>query len=105
MTRTLQRALSRATMTPRSDASSDRMPTSEHPNDPAHLAEALRVLTIRAHTVFTNARHPLDKVTLIEINNVRSAIRWLEREFQTQRMDRMLPYVISLRLQVESLLV
>ena len=105
MTRTLQRAASRVAMPPRSDRSSACMPTSENPNDPAHLAQALRVLTVRARNVFRVARHPLDKATLIEINNVRSAIRWLEKEFQTQRMDRMLPYVVSLRQQVETLLV
>lgn len=74
-------------------------------SDPADLAEALRVLAVRARDALKLAQKPLNESTRVELINVRTAIGWLENEFQNQQMDRMLPYVVSLRQQVESVLV
>jgi hypothetical protein len=73
-------------------------------NDPADLAEALRVLAIRAHHALKIAQDRVDESIRVELDDIRTAIRWLEDEFRTQQLDRMLPYVVSLRHQIESLL-
>jgi len=80
------------------------MPQSNPLIDPADLAEALRVLAIRAHHALKIARDRVDESIRVELHDLRTAIRCLEDEFRTQQLDRMLPYVVSLRHQIESLL-
>ena len=46
----------------------------------------------------------MDESIRVELHDLRTAIRWLEDEFRTQQLDRMLPYVVSLRNQIESVL-
>ena len=104
MTHTLRKRILRATSPPHTHGSDDRMPRSGAQNDPADLAEALRVLAIRAHHALKIAQDRVDESIRVELHDLRTAIRWLEHEFRTQQLDRMLPYVVSLRHQIESLL-
>jgi hypothetical protein len=50
------------------------------------------------------ARDYLDESTRAELQELLSAVCWLEDEFQTQRLDRMLSYVRALRRQLASAL-
>ncbi len=104
MTHTLRKRILRATSPPHMRGSDDRMSRSCAQNDPAELAEALRVLAIRAHHTLKIAQDRVDESIRVELDDIRTAIHWLEDEFRTQQLDRMLPYVVSLRHQIESLL-
>lgn len=104
MTHTLRKRILRATSPLHTHGSDGRTPWSGAQNDPAALAEALRVLAIRAHHALKIAQDRVDESIRVELHDLRVAIRWLEDEFRTQQLDRMLPYVVSLRNQVESLL-
>ncbi len=46
----------------------------------------------------------MDESIRDELHELRTAICWLEDQFRTQQLDRMLPYVLSLRSRVESVL-
>ena len=50
------------------------------------------------------AQEPSGRVDPSRVAQPEIAIRWLEDEFRAQQLDRMLPYVVSLRNQVESVL-
>jgi hypothetical protein len=104
MTHTLRKRLLRTTLPPYLHGPDCRVLRSGTQNDPAALAEALRVLAIRAHHALKIAQDRLDESIRVELHDLRTAIRWLEDEFRTQQLDRMLPYVLSLRNQIESLL-
>jgi hypothetical protein len=78
------------------------VPRSGVQNDPADLAEALRVLAIRAHHALKIAQHRVDESIRVEFHDLRIAIRWLEDQFRAQQLDRMLPYVVSLRNQISN---
>ena len=67
---------------------------------PKHYA----ALAIRAHHALKIAQDRVDESIRVELRDLRNAIRWLEDEFRTQQLDRMLPYVVSLRNQIESTL-
>ncbi len=105
MTHTLRKPTSRMTMSSYAHEYADRMPRLATQSDPADLAEALRTLAIRAHHAMKTAQSSVDESTREELHRVRTAIRWLEDEFKTQQLDRILPYVVSLRHQVESSLI
>ncbi|MGO9115504.1 MAG: hypothetical protein ACLP9L_40350 [Thermoguttaceae bacterium] len=104
MTHTLRKRILRTTSPPHVHGPDGRMPRSDAVIDPADLAEALRVLAIRAHHALKIAQDRVDESIRVELHDLRTAIRWLEDEFRTQQLDRMLPYVVSLRHQIESLL-
>ncbi len=104
MTHTLRKRILRSTSHHYTHGSDDRMSQSGAQNDPADLAEALRVLAIRAHHALKIAQDHVDESIRAELHDLSTAIRWLEDEFRTQQLDRMLPYVVSLRHQIESLL-
>ena len=104
MTHTLRKRILRITSLPQTYGPVGRMLRSGPPNDPADLAEALRVLAIRAHHAGKIAQDRVDESIRVELHDLRTAIRWLEDEFRTQQLDRMLPYVVSLRHQIESVL-
>jgi hypothetical protein len=104
MTHTLRKRILR-TMSPQHAHGPDgRVPRLGIRNDPADLAEALRCLSIRAHHALKLAGDRVDESIRVELHDLRTAIRWLEDEFRTQQLDRMLPYVVALRHQVESVL-
>lgn len=104
MTHTLLKRILRTTPPPDTHGPDGRVPQSGTQNDPAALAEALRVLAIRAHHALRIAQDRVDESIRVELHDLRTAIRWLEDEFRTQQLDRMLPYVVSLRDQIESVL-
>ena len=104
MTHTLRKRIFRTTSPPHTHGPDGRIARSAAQNDPAALAETLRVLAIRAHHALKIAQDRVDESIRVELHDLRTAIRWLEDEFRTQQLDRMLPYVVSLRNQIESLL-
>lgn len=104
MTHTLRKPLLRTSSPPHTHGHDSRVPRSDALIDPADLAEALRVLAIRAHHALKIAQDRLDESIRVELRDLRTAIHWLENEFRTQQLDRMLPYVVSLRREIESLL-
>ncbi len=105
MNQTLRKPIIRSASSLHPQASNSRDALAGSQSDPADLAEALRALAIRARDALKFAQEPLNESTRVELINVRTAIGWLENEFQNQQMDRMLPYVVTLREQVESVLV
>ena len=104
MTHTIRKRSPRSTSPPHAHGLDDRVSRSRAQSDPAALAEALRVLAIRAHHALKIAQGRVDESIRVELNDLRAAIRWLEDEFRTQQLDRMVPYVVSLRDQIESVL-
>ena len=104
MTHTLRKRILRSTSPPDTHGPDNRMPQSDVLIDPADLAEALRVLAIRAHHALKIAQDRVDESIRVELHDLRTAIRWLEDQFRSQQLDRLLPYVVSLRHQVESML-
>lgn len=103
----IRKRILRTTSPPHAHGSDCRVPRSgvqNDPVDPADLAEALRALAIRAHHALKIAQHRVDESIRVELHDLRTAIRWLEDEFRAQQLDRMLPYVVSLRSQIESVL-
>ena len=107
MTHSLRKRILRATSPPHTHGPDGRIPRSgvqNDPADPADLAEALRVLAIRAHHALKIAQHRVDESIRVELHDLRAAIRWLEDELRAQQLDRMLPYVVSLRNQIEAVL-
>jgi hypothetical protein len=69
--------------------------------DPAELAEVLRGLAVRAHDALKAFQTRCDECSREELHSLRNAIHWLENELRAQGLERMLPYVASLRRQVE----
>ena len=104
MTHTLRKRILRATSPLHAHGPDGDVLWSGTQNNPADLAEALRALAIRAHHALKIAQDRVDESIRVELRDLRTAIRWLEDEFRTQQLDRMLPYVVSLRNQIESTL-
>jgi hypothetical protein len=104
MTHTLHKRLLKSTSPPNIHRLDRRSSRSGDRNDPAALARTLRVLAIRAHHTLKIAQDRVDESIRAELHELRTAICSLEDQFRTQQLDRMLPYVLSLRSRVESVL-
>jgi hypothetical protein len=104
MTHTLHKRVLRSTSPPNIHRPDRRSSWSGARDDPAALARTLRALAIRAHHTLKIARDRVDESIHAELHELRTAICWLEDQFRTQQLDRMLPYVRSLRSRVESVL-
>jgi hypothetical protein len=104
MTNTLRTRFTRTKSRPHTHGPDGRSWRSGVPSDPAALAEALRILAIRAHHALRIAQDRVDESIRIELNDLSAAIHSLEEEFQTQQLDRMVPYVVSLRDEIDCLL-
>ena len=104
MTHTVRKRMLRTLSPPHAHGLDSRLSRSDALIDPADLAEALRVLAIRAHHSLKIAHDRVDESIQAELHDLRRSIRWLEDEFRSQQLDRLLPYVVSLRHQVESIL-
>ena len=75
MTHTLRKRMLRTSSPPHTHWLDRRMSRSDSVIDPAELAEALRVLAIRAHHALKIAQDRVDESIRVELHDLRSAIR------------------------------
>ena len=76
-----------------------------HPNlrhDPAELAAALRSVTTRAHRAVKDAESSHKPVNRDELAELQVAVQELESEFRTHNMVHLVPFVTSLRQQIDA---